>query len=59
MPTYDLNIQQWQYVQNGRFLELKETAPQVALYYQKVLKAIYQRQQNLYVPQLMLLKNDR
>ncbi len=59
LPTYDLNIQQWQYVQNGRFLELKETAPQVALYYQKVLKAIYQRQQNLYVPQLMLLKNDR
>lgn len=59
LPTYDLNIQQWQYVQNGRFLELNETAPQVALYYQKVLKAIYQRQQNLYVPQLMLLKNDR
>ena len=59
LPAYDLNIQQWQYVQNGRFLELKETAPQVALYYQKVLKAIYQRQQNLYVPQLMLLKNDR
>lgn len=59
LPNYDLNIQQWQYVQNGRFLELKETAPQVALYYQKVLKAIYQRQQNLYVPQLMLLKNDR
>lgn len=59
LPAYDLNIQQWQYVQNGRFLELHETAPQVALYYQKVLKAIYQRQQNLYVPQLMLLKNDR
>lgn len=59
LPACDLNIQQWQYVQNGRFLELKETAPQVALYYQKVLKAIYQRQQNLYVPQLMLLKNDR
>ena len=32
LPACDLNIQQWQYVQNGRFLELKETAPQVALY---------------------------
>lgn len=59
LPAYDLNIQQWQYVQNGRFLKLNETAPKVALYYQKVLKAIYQRQQNLYVPKLMLLKNDR
>lgn len=56
---YDLSNEQWRYVQNGRSLKLTVSDSQLALFYKGVLKAIYQQQNELYVPQLMLLKNDR
>ena len=60
MSHYELSPLQWQLVQNGHWLTLPEqTAPELALYYHRVLKAIYQRQTQRFVPQLMLLNNDR
>lgn len=61
LPQVDLTTEQWKKVKNGNALSLTCTAPEVALTYQRKIKAIYQAsvdQAQLYRAQTMLLQND-
>lgn len=61
LPQLTLNQQQWQQVQNGAWLHLGINAKQVALSYNKKVKAIYRAQAHqpgLYRPELMFLQNN-
>lgn len=54
----DLSDKQWLKVKNGAGIELKTDAKKVALRYNNKVKAIYQRMDQLYRPDLMLLANE-
>lgn len=53
----DLTQEQWKKVQNGAAISLQTNEKQVALRYNKRVKAIYQIKGHLYCPKLMLLQN--
>jgi len=57
VPHYHLSDSQWADVQNGKFLRLQQTEPELALFYNQQLKAIYQFQNGLYRPETMYLAN--
>lgn len=59
LPQYELTAAQWQVVQNGGAIQLPLTAEQVLLTWRQQVKAVYHLQDQNYVPQIMLLKNDR
>lgn len=53
----DLTEDQWKKVQNGAAISLQTNEKQVALRYNKKVKAIYHVKGHLYCPELMLLQN--
>ncbi|MCI1894980.1 MAG: tRNA pseudouridine(55) synthase TruB [Lactobacillus sp.] len=57
LPLTALDETQWQRVQDGRGLTLAQTAPQVGLTYQGILKAVYEQHENEYRPAVMFLAN--
>lgn len=54
-PQCDLTAQQWAKVKNGAWLSLDRNENELALKYNKKVKAIYRRQGQDYRPDLMLL----
>ncbi|UQS81580.1 tRNA pseudouridine(55) synthase TruB [Bombilactobacillus folatiphilus] len=59
IPRCTLTDEQWQQVQNGSKITLAASSKQVLLTFNGIAKALYQKQADFYVPQIMLLKNDR
>ena len=60
-PRVDLTRAQWQRVQNGNTLFLNHDQPEVGLYYQNKIKAIYQFKDvpgGNYIAKQMLLANE-
>jgi tRNA pseudouridine55 synthase len=58
LPQLDLSQQQWGQVKNGAWLHLDRDENELALKYNKKVKAIYRRQGQVYRPALMLLANQ-
>lgn len=58
LPLVALTADQWDRVQHGRFLQLKQTSEKIGLTYQGVLKAVYQQADTLYRPDVMYLTNE-
>ncbi|MCX8721771.1 MULTISPECIES: tRNA pseudouridine(55) synthase TruB [unclassified Lactobacillus] len=56
--TCDLTNGQWLKVKNGNSIPLKTNAKRVALRYNNSVKAIYQKDDAVYRPDLMLLQNE-
>lgn len=56
--TCDLTSGQWLKVKNGNSIPLKTNAKKVALRYNNSVKAIYQKDDAVYRPELMLLQNE-
>lgn len=56
--TCDLTSGQWLKVKNGNSIPLKTNAKKVALRYNNSVKAIYQKDDAVYRPDLMLLQNE-
>lgn len=56
--TCDLTSGQWLKVKNGNSIHLKTNAKKVALRYNNSVKAIYQKDDAVYRPDLMLLQNE-
>lgn len=56
--TCDLTNGQWLKVKNGNSIPLKTNAKKVALRYNNSVKAIYQKDDAVYRPDLMLLQNE-
>lgn len=56
--TCDLTSGQWLKVKNGNTITLKTNAKRVALRYNNSVKAIYQKDDAVYRPDLMLLQNE-
>lgn len=56
--TCDLTSGQWLKVKNGNSIPLKTNAKKVALRYNNSVKAIYQKDDAVYRPALMLLQNE-
>lgn len=56
--TCDLTSGQWLKVKNGNSIPLKTNAKRVALRYNNSVKAIYQKDDAVYRPDLMLLQNE-
>lgn len=56
--TCDLTSGQWLKVKNGNSIPLKTNAKKVALRYNNSVKAIYQKDDVVYRPDLMLLQNE-
>ncbi len=54
----NLNDQQWPKVKNGNAIVLKTNAKKVALRYNNSIKAIYEKDDHMYRPFLMLLQNQ-
>jgi tRNA pseudouridine55 synthase len=57
-PTIDLSSGVWMKVKNGVSVPLASDAKKVALRYNNKVKAIYQKQGEVYRPDLMLLQNE-
>ncbi len=58
IKTIDLNDAQYNRVKNGAGIKLNQPDKKVALRYNKKIKAIYQKKDDIYRPDLMLLKNE-
>ena len=58
LPLVALTADQWDRVQHGRFLQLKQSTEKIGLTYQGVLKAVYQQADTLYRPDVMYLTNE-
>ena len=56
--SINLNDQQWLKVKNGNAIVLKTNAKKVALRYNNSIKAIYEKDDHMYHPFLMLLQNQ-
>ena len=56
--SINLNDQQWLKVKNGNAIVLKTNAKKVALRYNNSIKAIYEKDDRMYHPFLMLLQNQ-
>lgn len=56
--SINLNDQQWLKVKNGNAIVLKTNAKKVALRYNNSIKAIYEKDDQMYHPFLMLLQNQ-
>lgn len=56
--TCDLTSGQWLKVKNGNSIPLKTNAKKVALRYNNSVKAVYQKDDAVYRPDLMLLQNE-
>ena len=56
--SINLNDQQWLKVKNGNAIVLKTNAKKVALRYNSSIKAIYEKDDHMYHPFLMLLQNQ-
>lgn len=55
---YDLTATEWKKVMNGNTILINSDAKKLALRYNKVVKAIYRKDENGYRPELMLLQNE-
>ncbi|WP_297815562.1 tRNA pseudouridine(55) synthase TruB [uncultured Lactobacillus sp.] len=58
LKVVDLSVQQFDRVKNGAKIKLNQNDKKIALRYNKKIKAIYQRSDDVYCPDLMLLKNE-
>lgn len=58
LPQLVLSADQWGQVKNGAWLHLDRDENELALKYNKKVKAIYRRQGQVYRPSLMLLANQ-
>lgn len=58
LPLVALDAEQYDRIQHGRFLKLDQSAQQLGLTYDGLLKAVYRKDDELYRPDVMYLSNE-